>query len=76
MAPPPQSDHPLDTLLKSKELNGLMVLLTFFALIGDDLRLAYYTIQEDPIFFALSTFAMIMFIAEIGLNWMFRIEYR
>ena len=40
----------LERALKSKEFNILMGVLTIYALVGDDIRLASYTVSEfNPI---------------------------
>ena len=65
-----------DKVLKSKEFNVLMVILTVYALFGDDVRLAFYDVDDDQVFYNLSTFAMAMFLIEMGLQYYFREEYR
>ena len=70
-------DHPfLDRVLRSKEFNALMVILTIYALFGDDIRLAFYELENDQTFYLISTFAMLMFIVEMCLQFYFRVEYR
>mmetsp|Transcript_21886 Transcript_21886/g.41183 ORF Transcript_21886/g.41183 Transcript_21886/m.41183 type:complete len:837 (+) Transcript_21886:285-2795(+) len=71
-----KNDPIMDKILKSKEFNVLMVVLTVYALFGDDIRLAFYDLEDDQIFFNLSIFAMVMFIIEMALQFYFRIEYR
>ncbi|GMH91896.1 hypothetical protein TL16_g12185, partial [Triparma laevis f. inornata] len=66
----------MDKILKSKEFNILMVVLTVYALFGDDIRLAFYDLDDVQVFFNLSIFAMVMFIIEMALQFYFRIEYR
>ena len=66
----------LDKVLKSKEFNVLMVVLTVYALYGDDMRLAFYEVDDDQVFYDLSTFAMAMFLVEMALQFYFRKEYR
>mmetsp|Transcript_4206 Transcript_4206/g.8486 ORF Transcript_4206/g.8486 Transcript_4206/m.8486 type:complete len:833 (+) Transcript_4206:135-2633(+) len=66
----------LDKVLKSKEFNILMVILTVYALFGDDIRLAFYEVDDDQIFYTISTIAMFMFIIEMMLQFYFREEYR
>ncbi|GMH49042.1 hypothetical protein TrRE_jg13570 [Triparma retinervis] len=53
-----------------------MVILTVYALFGDDVRLAFYDVDDDQVFYNLSTFAMAMFLIEMGLQYYFREEYR
>ena len=66
----------LDKVLKSREFNALMVILTLYALFGDDVRLAFYDVDSDQVFFTLSILAMIMFLIEMALQFYFRLEYR
>ena len=73
---PVKADPVMERFLKSKEFNILMVILTIYALFGDDLRLAYYDLEEDQIFYNLSIFAMVMFLVEMGLQYYYRVDYR
>jgi len=57
-----------EKFLKSKEFNSLMGILTIYALVGDDIRLAFYDMDDDQFFFNISIVALLLFILEVSLG--------
>ena len=82
--PPPLEDHPekssivegnqqpwqicLLDAVNSKGLAVIMILLTIYALFGDDVRLTASEKPDDGIFFTLSIIALFFFTLELTLN--------
>jgi hypothetical protein len=72
-------DHPLvrrlASWLESRPVATVMSLLTFYALFGDDIRLAGASRAQDEAFFDLSFVCLVMFATEILLNSIVRRDY-
>lgn len=79
--PPPLEDEPEEELtfeaewkenildfVNSKIFAGLMMVFTFYALFGDDIRLAASEKPDDAIFFTISSIALGLFLIELVLN--------
>jgi len=75
-AQPGANDELALKLLKSKEFNTAMVVLTIYALVADDIRLYAFGVNDDMLFYIISLIAMLMFLLEMVLQWKFRPEYR
>lgn len=55
----------LRNVLDNKWFNGVMVVITIFALVGDDFRIAYFPKDADPAFEVISFIALICFTCEL-----------
>ena len=79
--PPPLEDEPEEVLTLEAEWKesildfvntrlfaGLMMVFTFYALFGDDIRLAASEKPDDAIFFTISSIALALFTIELVLN--------
>ncbi len=61
--------------VESKQWGGFMTIVTLYALFGDDVRLLAYTKDSDPIFYALSFIALLIFVVEIIVSVYARKDY-
>ena len=65
----------LRRIAASKWFTITMFIVTFFALFGDDIRVAAFSPAADPVFYALSAAALVLFTLEIILNIITKDDY-
>jgi len=58
----------MERFLNHWSVTVFMTCVTFYALFADDIRLAFFTIEADDTFFALTFVSMILFMLEIILS--------
>ena len=61
--------------VESKQWGVFITLVTLYALFGDDLRLLAYTKESDPVFYAMSFIALVIFVIEIFVSVYARKDY-
>ena len=63
------------TIVTSKYYTGFMTALTIFVLFADDIRLAYFSLSSDEVFFALFFVSFLVFLFEVMLYCAIEKEY-
>ena len=54
-------------IIQSNAFNGGMMVITIWALFGDDIKMLCTDKSADPVFDAIAAFALVMFCIELGL---------
>jgi class 3 adenylate cyclase len=73
---PPGIGKIIVKVLDSNSVLIFMLAVTFYALFSDDLRVAAFSIDADPVFYGLSSCAFGFFSLELILSFIFKPEYR